>query len=124
MAKTTTGHERCGVIALDDLNGGKMGRNWRLAKAITAGEPGKVRKQCAKRRAPNLLAYWFSPSSKRCWRCMGINGGFTISGRERNCACGAHHDRDVHASITLRLLANSAVRSTETQRARSGMEAF
>ena len=44
---------------------------------------------------------WF-PSSKMCSECGGINSELTLADREWTCECGAHHDRDLNAAITIR----------------------
>jgi putative transposase len=44
----------------------------------------------------------FFPSSKMCNGCGGLNDRLTLSDREWDCDCGAHHQRDVLAACNIR----------------------
>ncbi len=44
----------------------------------------------------------FFPSSKMCNTCGALNGNLTLSDREWDCDCGAHHKRDLLASCNIR----------------------
>lgn len=50
---------------------------------------------------------WRFPSSKTCSRCDTINKDLKLKERSWTCACGAHHDRDLNASINLERLATA-----------------
>jgi putative transposase len=43
----------------------------------------------------------FFASSKLCNKCKCINQALTLSDREWDCSCGAHHDRDVNAGLNI-----------------------
>ncbi|GAB1819338.1 hypothetical protein HerbRD11066_25020 [Herbidospora sp. RD11066] len=44
-----------------------------------------------------VIDRWF-PSSKRCSTCGSVAESMTLSVRDRVCACGAAHDRDINAA--------------------------
>ena len=95
-------------FVLETLNIQGMQKNHRLAGSIQQASWATFRymleykaRWCGK---TVVYADPFFPSSKRCSACGGVNKNLQINDREWVCpSCGVWHDRDVNASMELRL---------------------
>jgi putative transposase len=69
-----------------------------------------------------LMVDRYFPSSKMCNRCGALNDRLTLSDREWECACGAHHQRDFLAPCNIRYrgLRILAAGQMESRNARGG----
>jgi putative transposase len=96
------------VVVLENLNVSGMLRNHRLAQAISDLGLFEFKRQMEYKGEWNgclvKKADRFYPSSKACNVCGRVNENLTLSDREWDCSCGAHHDRDFNASVNLEKL--------------------
>jgi putative transposase len=78
----------------------------KLAKSFTDASMGELRRQIEYKsewdRKHLAVIGRFFPSSKMCRDCKAINHELTLSDREWDCVCGAHHDRDENAADNIR----------------------
>jgi putative transposase len=84
----------------------------RLAKSFNDAGIGEAVRQLDYKASWLQKVDRFFPSSKLCSTCVARNDRLTLSDREWDCLCGAHHDRDLNASVNinvegLRLLVGS-----------------
>ena len=111
---TTMLGERFAVMAIEDLNVKGMIKNHHVARAIAdmgLGEGRRPIEYQAAQRGKTVIAgdRWY-PSSKTCSACGYHMPKMPLSVREWTCVeCHTHHDRDMHAAIHLRTVAESSV---------------
>jgi transposase len=78
----------------------------KLAKSFSDAAMGEFRRQleykCLWNRRTLVVIDRFFPSSKMCNRCSALNDRLTLSDREWDCDCGAHHKRDFLAACNIR----------------------
>ncbi|MFH1579907.1 MAG: RNA-guided endonuclease TnpB family protein [Thermoplasmatota archaeon] len=103
-----------GEIVIEDLNVRGMGKDRRLARAISDVGMGEFRRQleykCRCYGSHLTVAPRFYPSTKRCSLCGHIRKEMPLSERTYKCKnCGLVLDRDLNAALNL-----VAVSSTET----------
>lgn len=103
LHKTTTAVIRQNdVIALEDLNVAGMMKNHHLAGAIAAVGMGELRRQIEYKAdwygRIVVVANRWAPTSKTCSECGWVQASLSLSVREWDCVCGAHHDRDLNAA--------------------------
>ncbi|MCD8212147.1 MAG: IS200/IS605 family element RNA-guided endonuclease TnpB [Oscillospiraceae bacterium] len=96
------------IICMEDLKPSNMMKNHHLAKAVADASFREIRREL------EYKSEWhgrkiqctdpFFPSSQKCSCCGYINPEIKdLSVRDYICpACGAHHDRDVNASVNIR----------------------
>jgi putative transposase len=90
------------TVVIEDLAVRGMLKNHTLARAISDASwtelRGMLEYKCAwYGRELVTVDRWF-PSSKLCGACGTVAGKMPLNVREWDCACGAHHDRDVNAA--------------------------
>jgi putative transposase len=92
-------------ICIEDLCVIGLART-KLSKSVTDASWGEFKRQlkykCLWNRKHLIIIDRFFPSSKMCHICGAINDTLTLSDREWDCVCGAHHDRDLNAAINIR----------------------
>jgi putative transposase len=92
-------------ICIEDLSLKGLVRT-KLSKSFSDASFGEFRRQleykCLWNRKHLIVIDRFFPSSKMCHVCGAINSELTLSDREWDCGCGAHHDRDLNAAINIR----------------------
>jgi putative transposase len=92
-------------ICIEDLNVKGLART-KLAKSFSDAAMGEFRRQlqskCLWNRKALVVVDRFFPSSRLCNVCGALNDQLTLSDREWDCACGAHHQRDFLAACNLR----------------------
>jgi putative transposase len=92
-------------ICIEDLSLKGLART-KLAKSFTDASMGEFRRQLTYKAEWNrkhlIVIDRFFPSSKLCGACGARNGALSLSDREWDCSCGAHHDRDLNAAINIR----------------------
>ena len=94
------------VICIEDLSSKNLMKNHRLAKAIVDVSWSEFVRQLHYKadwygKKVITVSRWF-PSSQICSNCGENSGKKPLHIREWTCAsCGAHHDRDVNASINI-----------------------
>jgi putative transposase len=92
-------------ICIEDLNVKGLART-KLAKSFADAAMGEFRRQleykCLWNRKPLVVIDRFFPSSKLCNVCGAVNDRLTLSDREWDCDCRAHHQRDVLAACNVR----------------------
>src|SRR5262249_49930675 len=90
---------------IEDLSLKGLART-KLAKSFRDASMGEFRKQLEYKTAWNrkylVVVDRFFPSSKMCNRCCALNDALTLSDREWDCDCGAHHKRDFLAACNIR----------------------
>lgn len=98
------------VIVVETLKSKNMMKNHKIAKSL--GDVSwyefvrQLEYKCSWYGRTFIKAdQWFA-SSQICSSCGNNSGRKTLNVREWKCACGAHHDRDINASINLLNLAN------------------
>jgi putative transposase len=78
----------------------------KLAKSFTDAPMGEFRRQlehkCLWNLKPLVVIDRFFPSSRMCNDCGAPNDRLTLSDREWDCACGAHHRRNFLAACNIR----------------------
>jgi putative transposase len=78
----------------------------KLAKSFTEASMGEFRRQLTYKAEWNrkhlVIIDRFFPSSKMCNRCGALKDNLTLSDREWDCGCGAHHKRDFLAACNIR----------------------
>lgn len=78
----------------------------KLAKSFTDAGLGEFKRQleykCLWNRRHFVEVDRYFPSSKMCNQCGALNGNLTLSDREWDCDCGAHHKRDFLAACNIR----------------------
>lgn len=94
--------ERFDTICIEDLNLRGMAKNHSLARSLSdAGIGSAIRtletKAAMHGKSVVKINRWF-PSTKMCSECGSLNQRLTLSDREWDCQCGAHHDRDDNAA--------------------------
>jgi putative transposase len=93
------------AICIEDLNVKGLAKT-KLARSFSDAAMGEFRRQLAykcewNRKALVVIDRWF-PSSKMCDRCGALDDRLTLSDREWDCDCGAHHKRDLLAACNIR----------------------
>lgn len=94
------------VISVETLKVKNMVKNKKLSKALSDANFGEIIRQLEYKadwhgRTISKINQWF-PSSKMCSVCGCLySGKWSLSIREWNCECGAHHDRDLNAAINI-----------------------
>ena len=102
---------------IDDLNVAGMLKNHTLARRIADMGLREFRRPWAYQATPRgktviVVNRWY-PRSKICSAWGYIMPTMLLAVREWLCpACGAHHDRDIHAAINLRKGVESSVRDS------------
>lgn len=93
------------AICIEDLNVKGLART-KLAKSFSDAAMGEFRRQleykCSWNRRALVAVDRFFPSSKMCNRCGALNDRLSLSDREWECDCGAHHKRDFLAACNIR----------------------
>ena len=94
--------QRFDTICIEDLNLRGMAKNHSLARSLSdAGIGSAIRtletKAAMHGKSVVKINRWF-PSTKMCSECGSLNQRLTLSDREWDCQCGAHHDRDDNAA--------------------------
>jgi putative transposase len=93
------------AICIEDLNVKGLART-KLAKSFADAAMGEFCRQLAYKAEWNRKALVaidrFFPSSKMCNRCGALNDRLSLSDREWDCDCGAHHGRDFLAACNIR----------------------
>ena len=93
------------AICIEDLNVKGLART-KLAKSFSDAAMGEFRRQleykCLWNRKTLIVIDRFFPSSKMCHACGALNDRLTLSDREWDCDCGAHHKRDLLAACNIR----------------------
>jgi putative transposase len=93
------------AICIEDLSLRGLVRT-KLAKSFTDASMGEFRRQLEYKCLWNTKALVavdrFFPSSKMCNACGALNNALTLSDREWDCDCGAHHKRDFLAACNIR----------------------
>jgi putative transposase len=78
----------------------------KLAKSFTDASMGEFRRQLEYKslwaRKHLIVIDRYFPSSKMCNACGALNSNLTLSDREWDCDCGAHHKRDFLAACNIR----------------------
>jgi len=78
----------------------------KLARSFADAGLGEFKRQleykCLWNRRHFVMVDRFFPSSKRCNVCGALNDRLTLSDREWDCECGAHHKRDFLAACNIR----------------------
>ena len=95
------------ALAVEDLNVRNMVKNHSLARAISDASWSEFRRMLeykADWHGRTVIALdRFYPSSKTCSACGAIAAKMPLNVREWECrACGAAHDRDVNAAMSIR----------------------
>jgi putative transposase len=93
------------AIGIEDLNVKGLART-KLAKSFADAAMSEFRRQleykCLWNRKALVAIDRFFPSSKMCDRCGALNDRLSLSDREWDCDCGAHHKRDLLAARNIR----------------------
>jgi putative transposase len=93
------------AICIEDLNVMGLART-KLAKSFADAAMGEFRRQleykCLWNRKTLVAIDRFFASSKMCNRCGALNDQLSLSDREWDCDCGAHHRRDFLAACNIR----------------------
>lgn len=93
------------AVCTEDLSLRGLART-KLAKSFADAGLGEFRRQleykCLWNRRHFVMVDRFFPSSKMCNVCGAINDRLTLSDREWNCDCAAHHKRDFLAACNIR----------------------
>jgi putative transposase len=93
------------AICIEDLNVKGLART-KLAKSFADAAMSEFRRQleykCLWDRKTLVVIDRFFPSSKMCNRCGALNDRLSLSDREWDCDCGAHHRRDFLAACNVR----------------------
>jgi len=102
---TTKLVERYDGICVEDLCVSGLART-KLSKSVLDASWGEFKRQleykCVWNRTHLVVIDRFFPSSKMCNVCGALNHNLTLSDREWDCACGAHHKRDFLAACNVR----------------------
>jgi putative transposase len=92
-------------VCIEDLSLKGLART-KLSKSFADASMGEFRRQledkCLWNHEHLVMVDRFFPSSTMCNACGALNDALTLSDREGDCACGAHHKRDVLAAGNLR----------------------
>jgi len=92
-------------LCIEDLSVRGLVRT-KLAKSMHDASLGEFRRQLTYKsqwsRKHLVPIDRFFPSSKLCYACGAINHNLTLSDREWDCDCGAHHKRDFLAACNIR----------------------
>jgi putative transposase len=93
------------AICVEDLNVKGLART-KLARSFADAAMSEFRRQleykCLWNRKALVVIDRFFPSSKMCNRCGALNDRLSLSDREWDCDCGAHHRRDFLAACNVR----------------------
>jgi putative transposase len=93
------------AICIEDLNVKGLART-KLAKSFSDAAMSEFRRQleykCLWNRKTLVTINRFFPSSKMCNRCCALVDQLSLSDREWDCDCGAHHHRDLNAACNIR----------------------
>ena len=120
---STTIVGRYDAVCIEDLSLKGLART-KLAKSFTDAAFGEFLRQLEYKSLWNhkhcVRIDRFFPSSKMCNVCGALNDGLTLSDREWDCGCGAHHRRDFLAACNikdegLRILAAGQAESLNAQ---------
>ena len=109
------------VVCVEDLHVAGMVKNHSLARSLSDAALGEFRRQLEYKTARSGAALrvvdrWY-PSSKTCSDCGVVKAKLSLSERTFNCdACGLSLDRDLNASINIRVAGSAP----ETLNARGG----
>ncbi|SIO24313.1 putative transposase [Singulisphaera sp. GP187] len=92
-------------LCIEDLSVKGLAKT-KLAKSVNDAAWGEFRRQLEykclwNRKHLVVIDRWF-PSSKMCNACSALNVRLTLSDREWDCDCGAHHKRDLLAACNIR----------------------
>jgi putative transposase len=97
--------DRHDAIGIEDLNVKGLART-KLARSFSDAAMAEFRRQlaykCEWARKTLIVIDRYFPSSKMCSACGALNDRLTLSHREWDCDCGAHHRRDLNAAINIR----------------------
>ena len=97
-------------ITIEDLNVKRMMKNKHLSKAIASQKffefKTKLTFKCKENHIELRIVDRFYPSSKTCSQCGKVKKGLKLSDRIYKCDCGLTIDRDLNASINLKMLRN------------------
>jgi putative transposase len=100
--KTVRGHD---AVCAEDLSLKGLARA-KLARSFADAGLGEFRRQleykCLWNRRHFVMVDRYFPSSKMCNVCGALNDRLTLSDREWDCDCGAHHKRDFLAACNVR----------------------
>jgi putative transposase len=92
-------------LCIEDLSVRGLART-KLAKSMHDASLGEFRRQVEYKGSWNrthvVAVDRFFPSSKMCCKCRVLNHDLTLSDREWDCGCGAHHKRDFNAAVNIR----------------------
>jgi putative transposase len=110
---TTAIVKSASTIVIEDLNVSGMLKNHSLARALSDASPSEIHRQLTYKSkwygSELLKADRFYPSSKRCCCCGNVKETLSLGERTYHCeACGSVIDRDLNASLNLKLLAGSS----------------
>jgi putative transposase len=93
------------AICVEDLNVKGLART-KLAKSFADAAMSEFLRQleykCLWNGKTLIVIDRFFPSSKMCNRCGALNDRLSLSDREWDCDCGAHHRRDLLAACNIR----------------------
>jgi putative transposase len=93
------------AICIEDLNVKGLART-KLARSFADAAMSEFRRQleykCLWNRKTLVSIDRFFPSSRMCNRCGARNDRLSLSDREWDCDCGAHHKRDFLAACNIR----------------------
>jgi putative transposase len=93
------------AICIEDLNVKGLART-KLARSFADAAMSEFRRQleykCLWNRKALVAIDRFFPSSRMCNRCGALNNRLSLSDREWDCDCGAHHKRDFLAACNIR----------------------
>jgi putative transposase len=102
-------------ICIEDLNVSGMMKNRHLSKAVQQQGFYDFRRQIEYKSGwsniPVIIADRFFPSSKLCSCCGTINKDLKLSDRIYKCECGNIIDRDLQASLNLKLYGENVLKN-------------
>ena len=101
-------------ICIEDLNVSGMMKNKHLSKAIQQQGFYEFRRQIKYKskwnNIPVIIADRFFPSSKLCSSCRNIKKDLKLSDRIYKCECGNIIDRDLNASLNLKIYGENVLK--------------
>ena len=99
---------------MEDLNVSRMMENKHLSKAIQQQGFYEFRRQIEYKskwnNIPLIIADRFFPSSKSCSCCGNIKKDLKLSDRIYKCECGNIIDRDLNASLNLKIYGENVLK--------------